>query len=660
MLYDEPMAQIYKRSIGFYISLGGDDTFRAGTLTNSALQVLAGTVSAVAGLVLLYLFSKVAFFATLGFLAMSALLIGLALLKMLRANALAVSLSREAGTGFLEALNSLRSIRSMAAEDFVQDTYAAQMRRYTMLLFRVEALRSSIRFVPGIVALLTGVIALGPWSAGLVTTSPAAVFAVTTILIRVFVSLGALMSASSAFLIDARAAKDLGALVSFKRPPETATSASARDKSTAALAHIDLVQVSHHYAAGRTVLDRLDFAFERGRCYAIVGPSGAGKSTLADVMLGMLDPTGGEMRVDGAVTRGDAMRGRVVLVEQQPKIFSASLRDNLLLGTDRGDSELSRVMRVVDMQEFVETLPERFDTLIEYQGANLSGGQKQRLSIARGLLRNPEVLILDEATSALDATTRNRIIPLIRKELAHGILIFITHDPLITRAVDHVLDLGSVDPASNGAMTLPGVGWAMKAAQRRRLCGGNCRKRRVNFQAYSLDAADVLSDRPLPPASLDAKLVELYATVAAVALLAVSPLAALAAATLLLLNLSAATPAVTRRMLGLTVVLSASLLAASRPIHAEDANDIEAYYAVYQDLAAGDFSMLTAFGGGLEVGLPALLALWSWTLPALSAHGVMFCLAASGALVFMLWLEHSFYGRRERPFQRRCCSACAY
>ena len=70
---------------------------------------------------------------------------------------------------------------------------------------------------------------------------------------------------------------------------------------------------------------------------------------------------------------------------------------------------------------------------------------------------------------------------------------------------------------------------------------------------------------------------------------------------------------------------------------------------MYQDLAAGDFSMLTAFGGGLEVGLPALLALWSWTLPALSVHGLMFCLAASGALVFMLWLERSFYGRLARP-----------
>ncbi len=86
-------------SIGFYIPLGGDDTFRAGTLTNSALQVLAGTVSAIAGLVLLYLYSKVAFFTTLGFLAMSALLIGLALLKHAASQTpVAVSLSREAGT----------------------------------------------------------------------------------------------------------------------------------------------------------------------------------------------------------------------------------------------------------------------------------------------------------------------------------------------------------------------------------------------------------------------------------------------------------------------------------------------------------------------------------------------------------------------------------
>lgn len=159
----------------------------------------------------------------------------------------------------------------------------------------------------------------------------------------------------------------------------------------------------------------------------------------------------------------------------------------------------------------------------------------------------------------------------------------------------------------------------------------------------------LLSDRPVQPVAFDATNAALYGSLAAVALLAVSPLLALAAATFMLINLSAATPAPVRQVLGLTVVLSAALVAASRPIRPEDSNDIEIYYAIYQDLAAGDYSMLTAFADGLEVGLPTLLTLWSWTLPALSVHGLMFCLAASSAVVFMIWVERSFYGRLATP-----------
>lgn len=159
----------------------------------------------------------------------------------------------------------------------------------------------------------------------------------------------------------------------------------------------------------------------------------------------------------------------------------------------------------------------------------------------------------------------------------------------------------------------------------------------------------LLSDRPVQPVAFDATRAALYGSLSAVALLAVSPLLALAAAAFMLLNLSVATPAPVRRVLGLTVVLAGALLVASRPIRPEDSNDIEIYYTVYQDLAAGDFSMLGAFADGVEIGLPALLTLWSWMLPALSVHGLMFCLAASSAFVFMLWVERSFYGRRARP-----------
>lgn len=142
----EPMTAIYRRTVGFYISLAGDDTFRAGTLINSALQALAAMVSVGAGLVLLFLFSTAAFEVTLAFLLISAFGVAFCARMLLRIDGRAIALSREARTGFMEALNSLRSIRSIGSETFVRENYAAQMRAYTRLLFLVEVFKNGIRF----------------------------------------------------------------------------------------------------------------------------------------------------------------------------------------------------------------------------------------------------------------------------------------------------------------------------------------------------------------------------------------------------------------------------------------------------------------------------------------------------------------------------------
>jgi ABC-type multidrug transport system fused ATPase/permease subunit len=106
VLFDEPITQIYKRTVGFYISLAGDDTFRAGSMVNSTLLFLAGAGSALCGLILLFLFSRVAFATTVVFLGLSAAVIAACVLRMLRLNSRSIALSREAGTGFLEALNT--------------------------------------------------------------------------------------------------------------------------------------------------------------------------------------------------------------------------------------------------------------------------------------------------------------------------------------------------------------------------------------------------------------------------------------------------------------------------------------------------------------------------------------------------------------------------
>jgi ATP-binding cassette subfamily B protein len=448
VLVDEPMTQVYKRSIGYYVSLAGDDTFRAGSLVNSGLQMLAGVLSAGAGLVLLYLFSPLAFAATLGFLVLSALLVLLCIRQMLRRNGQSVALSREAGTGFLEALNSLRSIRSMGCEPFVRETYRGQMQRYTRLLFEVDGLKAGIKAVPGLVALLTGVVALGPWFSGALPLAPQAVFAGTTIIIRIFISLGALMTSAGAFLVDARAAKDLGELIQADDAasradagPAAAAAAAALPPPAGGFGALALRHVHYAYAPGLPVLQDLSFTFREGRVHAIIGPSGSGKSTLADLLLGMFAPDAGEILLDGLPIPPEALRRRVVLVEQQPRIFSVSVRDNLSLGLAVSDADIEAVLEAVDLGDVIRALPAGIHTLMDYQGSNLSGGQRQRLSIARALLRQPQVLILDEATSALDPQTRDLVVARIRARLQHGVIVFITHDETIAELADVVLAL---------------------------------------------------------------------------------------------------------------------------------------------------------------------------------------------------------------------------
>lgn len=446
VLVDEPMTQVYKRSIGYYVTLAGDDTFRAGALVNSAMLMLSGALSALAGLVMLYLFSPLAFYVTVGFLAVSAVLVLVCIGWMLRFNARAAVVSRESATTFLEALNSLRSLRSMACEPFAREAYRQVTIIYTGLQMRVDGLKASIKAVPGLVAALTGVIVLGPWFSDAIPLAPQVIFAGTTIILRVFISLGGLMTAGGTFLVDARAAKDLGELIQADVAASRAhavpvSSTGPLDEPASGFKELALRGVAYAYSPGQPVLQDLSFTFRSGRVHAIIGPSGSGKSTLADLLLGLFSPDAGQILVDGTPMKPEALRQRVLLVEQQPRIFSVSVRDNLSLGMAVSDADIAAVLEAVDLTDVIRALPAGIHTLMDYQGSNLSGGQRQRLSIARALLRQPQVLILDEATSALDPQTRDLVVARIRARLQQGVIVFITHDETIAELADEVLAL---------------------------------------------------------------------------------------------------------------------------------------------------------------------------------------------------------------------------
>jgi ATP-binding cassette subfamily B protein len=265
----------------------------------------------------------------------------------------------------------------------------------------------------------------------------AALFAGTIIIIRVFASLGQMVAAGMQIITDMRAVGDIGALLNIARE---STGVQATDLQEP-IHDLTLRQVCFGYGGRGIVLHGVSFAFTAGRTYAIVGSSGSGKSTLADIVLGLTTPDSGTVQVNSGKISMDAARSRFMLVEQQPKIFSSSVKDNLLMGLSASEDELYEVLEIVNLAEVVTSLAQGLETRLTYLGENFSGGQRQRLGIARALLRNPDVLILDEATSALDPETRIQVVDKLRKRMGHGIIIFITHDEEIAALADEVLKI---------------------------------------------------------------------------------------------------------------------------------------------------------------------------------------------------------------------------
>jgi ATP-binding cassette subfamily B protein len=169
---------------------------------------------------------------------------------------------------------------------------------------------------------------------------------------------------------------------------------------------IDYQNVSFSYEEEETVLNNINLHVDAGKSVAIVGPSGGGKTTLCSLLPRFYDVTGGAVLIDGTDIRNvtqKSLRTFIGIVQQDVYLFNGTVKENIAYGKmDATMDEIIEAARSADLLDFIESLPNGFDTMVGERGARLSGGQKQRIAIARVFLKNPPILILDEATSALD------------------------------------------------------------------------------------------------------------------------------------------------------------------------------------------------------------------------------------------------------------------
>ena len=194
---------------------------------------------------------------------------------------------------------------------------------------------------------------------------------------------------------------------------------------------------------GRTVLEDCDLLLPAGQTVALVGTTGAGKSTLAKLVARFYDPTSGVVRLDGVDLREldpADLRRAIVMVTQEAYLFSGTVAENIALGKpDASVEEIRSAARAVGAEEFIESLPDGFDTDVNKRGGRVSAGQRQLISFARAFLADPTVLILDEATASLDLPSERLVQEALQRLLADRTAIIIAHRLSTVAIADRVL-----------------------------------------------------------------------------------------------------------------------------------------------------------------------------------------------------------------------------
>ena len=184
--------------------------------------------------------------------------------------------------------------------------------------------------------------------------------------------------------------------------------------------HIDKIDgnfefnnVEFGYNKDKKVLNRLSFKIDSNKTIGFVGKSGAGKTTIFSLLCKMYDIDNGTIKIDGIDINEldeESIRGNITIISQSPYIFNMSIKDNLkLVKSDITEEEIKEACKIACLDEFVETLPDKYDTIVGEGGVTLSGGQRQRLAIARAFVQKTKIILFDEATSALDNDTQSKI-----------------------------------------------------------------------------------------------------------------------------------------------------------------------------------------------------------------------------------------------------------
>lgn len=384
-----------------------------------------------------------------------------------------------------EHLGAVRVMQAFGAEAATRDRYAAAIEaayRATRQAIGGRAMLTAVAIflafgsVVGVLWLGAHDVMEGHLSAGLLSQFVLyAVLAATALgeLSQVWSEISAAAGAAG------RIAEILAVVPRIRAPAEPAQ----LPKPTRGAIVFDSVDFVYPTRFEQPVLRGLSFAVRPGESVALVGPSGAGKTTVFQLLMRFYDPTGGRITVDG-VPIGDldpaALRASMALVPQDATVFSAAVADNIRYGRDEAsDDDVTHAARQAAAAEFIDALPEGYDTRLGERGVTLSGGQRQRLALARAILKEAPILLLDEATSALDAQSERLVQTALDGLMRGRTTLVIAHRLATVVKADRILVV------DNGRIVEEGTHTALLARN-----GLYARLARLQFGAVPAEAAE--------------------------------------------------------------------------------------------------------------------------------------------------------------------------
>lgn len=361
------------------------------------------------------------------------------------------TLSRLAG----ENMEGVRVIRAFSRQKQEAKQFDHSADKLTELTVRVGKISAALNPLTSVIINLAIVVIvwLGSEFAFSGTTAPGEIIALVNYMNQTLLAL--IVAANLIVLFTRAIASSKRVAQVLNTEPSIKDGAGATEDSDAPSIEFQKVSFSYH-AQAENALNDISFAAPRGSTVGIIGGTGSGKSTLANLLMRYYDTTGGTIRINGADIKDyplHILRGKLGLVPQTAALFSGTIRYNLAVGNQQAtESQMWEALKVAQGADFVEKSPQRLDTAIEEGGKNLSGGQRQRLTIARALVKNPEILILDDSASALDYATdaalrnslhdsRQNLTTLIISQRAAAVknanLILVLHDGELVAAGEH-------------------------------------------------------------------------------------------------------------------------------------------------------------------------------------------------------------------------------